>query len=100
MPLTESSVVYEFPTDERNKRHLINKHKAKGRQWVSSSLQDGRTRMKFAIVRFKKENPKPPEIDWNSEEPYDPVLKRVATVNRNRRRLVAYAGTERRGDSE
>lgn len=98
MPITESSVVYEFPTDERNKRHLINKHEAKGRQWVSSSLKDGRTRMKFAIIGFKKEKPKPSEIDWNSEDPYEPVLKRVATVNRNRRRLVAYVGTERRGE--
>lgn len=93
MPIVETSVVYEFPTDERNKRHLISKHAAKGRTWVSSALKDGRTRMKFAIVRFKKEKPKPPEIDWSSDEPYEPVLKQVHTVNRGGQRLIAYAGS-------
>jgi len=93
MPIVETSIVYEFPTDERNKRYLISKHKAKGRQWVSTSIHDGHARMKFAIVRHKKEKPQPKPIDWNSDEPYEQVLKQVRTVNRGGQRLIAYAGS-------
>lgn len=92
MPVTETDIVYEYPQHEKHRRFLVKKHEVHGRTWVSSSLQDGRTRMKFARIGFVKAEPAP-AIDWNSSEPYEKVLKPARKRHRETG-LIPYAGSE------
>lgn len=92
MPVTERDVVYEYPKHDKHKRFLVKQHAVHGRTWVSSSVQDGRTRMKFARIGFEKAAPAP-AIDWNSSEPYEQVVKPVRRRQRDNG-LIPYAGRD------
>lgn len=49
---TESDVVYAFTDEYPSRQAAIYECARFGRQWVSTSMQSGRERMKFAVLSY------------------------------------------------
>ncbi len=62
MPVREATIRYEFPTCAADRQAFIARHACAGLQWVSTSIENGHERMKFAqFERFKWDARRYPE---------------------------------------
>lgn len=79
MPTRETNITYFFPTSQQSKLDAIEINIRLGRQWVSTSLQGGRMRMKFCTIE-------------NVTDPHKPIYYVSAPEYT---KLVPYAGKEK-----
>jgi hypothetical protein len=56
MPTIEKDVQYEFPRTDHERAFFIDFHSAHDRMWISTSLKEGRMRMKFAHLECVRED--------------------------------------------
>jgi len=80
MPVFERNITYFFPTSPQSRQDAIEANKLHGRQWVSTSIQQGHERMKFCTFE-------------SIPDPHKPQYYKSAPVYP--KKLVPYQGKEK-----